>query len=144
MTNAFTLGAFGGDEALLIDGKFRRAAELDASGLGARSAFAGSRPDQLALEFGQAAQHRQHQSTVRCRRVGPHVAQRSKLGLHLGDGGQHVEEIARRTRQPIQTYDDQDIPLAQRGDCPLGLGPFGLRARRRLAEDLGAARRDEW
>jgi hypothetical protein len=62
----------------LVHGQFWLAAEPDAAGLRPFPSFAGACTDQIALEFGQAAEHSQHQPAERRRRVGPRVAERSK------------------------------------------------------------------
>src|SRR5829696_6697693 len=53
--------------------------------LRALAPLARARPDQFALELGQTAEHRQHQSAVRGRGIGPSVVQRPEEGIAITD-----------------------------------------------------------
>jgi len=57
----------------LIGGQLGRTAELHATGLRTGSAIACTSLDQLTLELGKTAQHRQHQPAVRRRRIRPSI-----------------------------------------------------------------------
>jgi hypothetical protein len=70
----------------------RLASHFDASRHSARPAFAGARSYQIAFEFRKAAEHRQHQPSVRGRGVGPCVAERSEPGFAIGDRAEGVEK----------------------------------------------------
>src|SRR5215472_4875479 len=61
--------------------------------------------------IGNAAKERDHQSAVRRRGVGPGLAQRSELRAGLGDAVEDVQEIARRSRQPVKPGDDYRVAL---------------------------------
>jgi dTDP-4-dehydrorhamnose 3,5-epimerase len=73
----------------LVSGHFERAPEPHAL------ALARSRPspmrDRLALEFGKAAQHGQHQPAVGRGGVRPSVLQRAKAGAALGHRSQDIQ-----------------------------------------------------
>jgi hypothetical protein len=47
-------------------------------------AVTGADEDQLALELGEPAENREHQSAVRRRGVGPRIVQRLKAGSGFG------------------------------------------------------------
>jgi hypothetical protein len=70
--------------------------------LRALSALADATADKFALELGQTTQHGQHEPAVLRGGVGPHVPQRLETGALIGDGTEHVEEIASRLRQPVE------------------------------------------
>jgi hypothetical protein len=55
-----------------------RSAKLNPSRYCPRTSFSGSCPDKFTFKFSEAAEHGQHQSTVRCRRVGPRIAEGTK------------------------------------------------------------------
>ena len=101
--------------------------------------------DQRALELGEAAEHGQHELAVRCRRVGPRVAERLEGGAGLGDRVQRVQEVFGRPCEPIQARDDkgvaltegcdrtrQRLPLRHRAADLLGDRPWSIRPRSRL------------
>jgi hypothetical protein len=67
-----------------------RSSELDSSIHGTSSTFARPGADELALEFGETAQDREHQATVRCGRVRPGVVQGPETGAALADRVQDV------------------------------------------------------
>jgi hypothetical protein len=65
--------------------------ETHATGLGALAAFSSTGADQLALEFGQATENREHQSAVwRCG-VRPSIFQAAEAGFTLANRGQNVQ-----------------------------------------------------
>jgi hypothetical protein len=68
---------------------------VDPSRLGAADAVAGAGADQLALEFCDAADDRDHQLADRCCCVRPCLAQRFELRAGLTDLVENVEQIAR-------------------------------------------------
>jgi hypothetical protein len=86
----------------------RLPAKPDAVRDGAGTAFARAGADELALELGQAAEHREHQAAVR-RGGGPRVTERSEAGSFVGDRRQDVEKVARRSRQAIETGDQEHV-----------------------------------
>ena len=71
--------------------------------------LATARADQLTLELGKASEHRDDQATVCVRGVSPSVAQRAEARPALADGGQQVEQIARRARQTVQPRHQQHV-----------------------------------
>ena len=87
------------------------------------SALTGSRPDQVPLELGQAAQHSQHQAAVRGSGVGPIVIERPKARLFVGNSRKGVEQVARGTGEPIQAGDEDDITGAE-GAQKAGSRPY--------------------
>src|SRR5262245_17454650 len=89
--------------------ELRRTPELHALGLRTRTAIASARLDQLALELGQAAKHSQHQSTVRRRGISPRIGERLEAGTGLADRIEDVEQIARRSSEPIEPRHQQQI-----------------------------------
>src|SRR5262245_43074322 len=60
-------------------------AELHAALLGALATLACARDDQRTFKLGEAAKHRQHQSTVWRGGVGPCIAQRAEASTALAD-----------------------------------------------------------
>jgi hypothetical protein len=66
--------------ASLVRRQLGRTAHVNACGLGARSAFARSGLDQIALKFGEAAEHGQHQPAMGSCGVGPSVRFASNFG----------------------------------------------------------------
>jgi hypothetical protein len=75
------------------------AAKAHPSLFGALTAFPGAGSDKLSLEFGEAAEHRQHQPAMRRGGIGPRVPERAEAGAALGDVGKDVEQVASRTSQ---------------------------------------------
>ena len=73
------------------------------------AAFAGAGADQLALELGKAAEHGQHQAPVRRRGVRPCVAERAETGSGLRYRVEDVQEVAGRSRQPVEARDKQGV-----------------------------------
>jgi hypothetical protein len=60
--------------APLVRGELERSAQALPARLGPRAAFASAGADQFALELRQPAEHGEHQTPVRSRRVGPCAA----------------------------------------------------------------------
>ncbi len=54
----------------------------------------GSGSDQLTLELSQAAEHRQHQTSVRGGRVSPCIVERAKRDPALGEAGENVQQVS--------------------------------------------------
>jgi len=124
---------------LLVPGQLRRATEPDAGLAGAANADSGARLDEAALELGEAAQHRDHQASVRLRGVGPVIGQRLERRATLTDLVQHIEQIARRASEPIKPADDQGVALTECGDGLAELRAVGACAGLLLGEDGGGA-----
>src|SRR5262249_31428990 len=82
-----------------------RTAKLDTTLLGPLATFTRPGSDQLALEFGQAAKHGEHQSAMSGRGIGPSILERFEAGAALADLIEHVEQVARRAGQPIKPRD---------------------------------------
>jgi len=66
-----------------------RPTEAHAAILRTLASLASARADQLTLELGEAAEHREHQAAVRRRGVGPGVLERAKARTALGDLVEH-------------------------------------------------------
>ena len=62
-----------------------RTAKLDITLLRPLATFTRPCSDQLALEFGQAAKHGEHQSAMSGRGIGPSVFERFEAGAALAD-----------------------------------------------------------
>jgi hypothetical protein len=85
------------------------------------------RPDQLALELGEAAQPSEHQATMGGGGVGPGIAQRPEPRLLLGDRREGVEQIPGRSCQPVQPGHHQHVVRLDRLQRAAKLGAVGLR-----------------
>jgi hypothetical protein len=72
-----------------------RKGDLDTTLLGPLATFTRPGSDQLALEFGQAAKHGEHQSAMSGRGIGPSILERFEAGAALADLIEHVEQVAR-------------------------------------------------
>src|SRR3954467_8342766 len=94
--------------------------------LSAGTAFTGTGADQVAFEFRQAAEYRQHKATVRRRGVGPCVAERTESGLLAGDRCKSVEKIACRARQPVEPRYHQHVAGVERIERSAKLRAVGL------------------
>src|SRR5262249_37301881 len=116
-----------------------RPTEANAARLGALAALTGARADQLTLELGKAAEDSEHQPAVSGRGVGPAVLQRLEAGAALADLAEHVEQVTRGSRQPIEPRDDQHVAVLELPDRLRQLGPVGLGTRNLFLEYLGAA-----
>ena len=57
----------------------------------------------------------------------------------LADGGERVEQVARRARQAVEPRHHEDVAFVELADDLGQLGAVGLRAARFLAVHLGAA-----
>ena len=79
----------------LPEGELILRTELDAARACPGSPFRCPCDDQLALELGQATEHRQHEPPVRRRGVGPGVAKRTEGGAPFSDSSKNVQQIAR-------------------------------------------------
>ena len=121
---------------LLVRGELRRSPHVNAARLGALAAFAGAGADQLALELGKPAKHGEHKPPVRGRGVRPCVAKRAESGSGLRDRVERVQEVARRSREPVEARHKQGVALAKGFERARQFPPVGLRAARRLAENL--------
>jgi|SRR3954462_13406276 len=69
--------------AVLMWRELRLAAHLHAPRLRPLAGLAGAGQDELTFEFSEAAEHRQQQAAVRCRRVRPGIAEGAESGLRL-------------------------------------------------------------
>jgi hypothetical protein len=69
-------------------------AEFHSTGLGALPTFACAGTNQLALEFSQATENREHQPAVRRSGIRPSVFQTAEVGIMLANRGQYVEQVA--------------------------------------------------
>ncbi|VTZ51613.1 hypothetical protein MPC4_400014 [Methylocella tundrae] len=122
--------------ALLVICELWPAPHLHAPRFCALAAFARSGADQFALELGKPAQNREHQTSVRGRRVGPCVIEGTKARALAGDCRQRVQEVARRARQPVEARHGQNVAPGNLADDAAQLGAVSFRAARRFPEDL--------
>lgn len=125
--------------ALLVRRELGLAPHLPTLGLGAGSPFARAGADQFPLELRQARQHREHEPPVRARRIGPGVAQGAEGRTLLGQGAQHVEEVARGAREPVQARHQHHVAGAHLLEEPRELRPVALGPRGGFAEHLARA-----
>jgi hypothetical protein len=122
--------------APLVLGQFRRSAKLDAARPGPLAALAGARPDKVALELRQPAQHRQHQAAVRRRGVGPCVAERAQAGSLAGDRRDGVQQVAGRAGEAVEPRHHQHVAGVELSEQAAELRPVGLGSARHFAEHL--------
>jgi hypothetical protein len=106
--------------------------------------FIGPGLDQLPLEFRQPTKHSQHQPPMRRGGVRPGIRVRVEPRAFLRDRSEHVQQIPRATRQPIQPSDQQNIASAQRSDrfregLPIGHGATDLLSKHLLSPRLRSA-----
>jgi hypothetical protein len=73
---------------------------------------------------------------VRRRRAGPCVIERTKARALAGDGGQRVQEVAGRARQPVEARYHQHVAFSKLADDAAQLGAVGPRAACRFPKDL--------
>src|SRR5712692_1131037 len=73
--------------ALLVGGELRATAESDATRFRAGASLARAGADQLALKLGQPTEDREHQASMRGRRVCPRIPKGLEPGSFAGDGG---------------------------------------------------------
>jgi hypothetical protein len=88
----------------------------DTTLLGPLATFTRPGSDQLALEFRQAAKHGEHQSAMSGRGIGPSVLERFEAGAALADLIEHVEQVARRSGQPIKARDHEHVARLEPAD----------------------------
>src|SRR5882724_13157923 len=112
---------------------------MHAALLGPRSAFASTSPDQLAFEFGQAAEYREHQAAVRCGGVGPRIRDRTKAGACLRNTIKNIEQVACRSRQAVKPRHHQHVAGLELLEQLLELGAVAPGAADLLRKDLRAA-----
>ena len=87
----------------------RRPSHVDALGLRALSPFACSGADQLPLKLRQPAEHGQHQPPVRRGGMGPGIREGTQSRARLADRVKRVEQVPRRSRQPVKPSDKEEI-----------------------------------
>ena len=92
-----------------MGGERLRTAKTHATGFGALPTVVRARTDELALEFGEAAEHGEHQPAVRRGRVRPCILQRLEAGTGLADRIEDIEQVAGRARQSIEAGDDENV-----------------------------------
>src|SRR5262245_44175190 len=110
------------DRFLALMGSERlRTSKTHAAGFGALPAVICTRSDQFTLEFGQAAEHCDHQLAVRRGGIRPGVMKRTEAGTGLADRIDDVEQVAGRAREAIEAGDDEHI-------IPAGESPWPARA----------------
>src|ERR1700712_2932991 len=76
----------------------RRSAHLHAARLGTGTPLACPCADQLAFKLCQSAEDGQHQAAMCARGVGPRIAKGSEASLAIGNRGEGIQEIPRRSR----------------------------------------------
>lgn len=125
--------------AALMRREFRLAPHLHAARLRPGPAFARAGKDQLALELGQAAQHRQQQPPVWRGRVGPGFGKRQKTRLPGGDRRNCVQQVARGAGQTVEPRHHHHIAGQQAVDKAAQLRPVRLSPTGNFPEHLLAA-----
>src|SRR6266404_4493141 len=68
--------------------------------------------------------------------VGPCVAERSETGFPIGDRRERVQQVARRSRQPVEPRHQQHVASVELVEYPAKLRPVGLRSARHFTEHL--------
>jgi hypothetical protein len=71
--------------------------------------------------------------------VGPSVVERPETRLAVGDLGEGIDEIPRRSRQTVEPCHDQHVAGGELFDRAPELAAVGLGSARHLAEHLFAA-----
>jgi hypothetical protein len=66
----------------------------------------------MALELGQTAKHRQHQSPVRRCCIAPRIAKRLEGCASLSDCIEGIEQVPGATRKAIKFSDDQGVAIS--------------------------------
>ena len=94
----------------------------------------------LARKLGQAPQNREHKTPVGGGRIRPRVAQRFEPGAGAIDLGQRVEEVSRRSRETIESRDDQHIGFTEGLYRSRQLSALGNRPTDFFLKHLGRAR----
>src|SRR6516165_9593284 len=89
---------------------------MNASRLGALATIARAGSDQFPLELRKATQDREHQPAMWGRGVGPGVSEALESRAGFGDRVEHVEQVPRRTGQPIEPRDQEDIAGLEGGE----------------------------
>jgi hypothetical protein len=125
----------------LVRGELEGSAQALPTRLRPLPAFAGAGADQLALELRQSAEHGQHQTPVRGRRVGPRVGEGSKPGFLAGDRGEGVEKIACRACQPVEPRHHHHVAGGEAVKQPVKLHAVGPRPARHFPEHSFASGR---
>jgi hypothetical protein len=120
----------------LVRRKLRLAAEFHATRHGAGAAFARPCTDQLALEFGEASEHGEHEAAVRRRGVCPCVAERAKASLLACNRREGVEKVACRARQAVETRHHEHVACVEPVEDTAELAAVGLGSTCHLAEHL--------
>lgn len=92
----------------------RGPAHVHSARLGPLASLAGAGADEIALELGEAAENRQHQASMRRRRVRPCIGQGPESSARLGHCVERVEKVARRFRQPVEPRHEQRVALGKR------------------------------
>src|SRR5262245_11796101 len=103
-----------------------RTAKPDTTLLGPLATFTRSGSNQLALEFGQATKHGEHQSAMSSRGIGPSILERFEARAALADLIEHVEQVARRAGQAIKPRDHDHVARLKPADCLRQFGPVRL------------------
>ena len=121
---------------LLVVGQLEGTAKALALRLGAAAALAGAGLDKLPLELRQPAKHGQHQPPVCCGGVGPCVGNGAEARPLVGNGFQGVQQVERRTRQPVESRHQKHVTGGQMVKSAAKLGAVSLRTACHLAEHL--------
>src|SRR5262249_52783876 len=87
-----------------------RTSKTRAAGFGALPAVVCTGSDQFTLEFGQAAEHRDHQLAVRRGGIRPGVMKRTEAGTGLADRIDDVEQVAGRAREAVEAAGGKPPP----------------------------------
>ena len=83
--------------------------KTDSTGLCTASALTCTSTDEFTFELSQATEHRQHQPAMRSRSVCPTILEGPEASPGLGHRVQHIEQVPRGSRQPIQPRHDKHV-----------------------------------
>jgi hypothetical protein len=98
----------------LMASQLRSTPHDDATSYCTLTPLPGAAPDQVALKLSQAAQDGQHEASVRGRGVSPGIPQRFEPSALVSNSAEDIQEIPRRSSQPIKACHHQHIALVQR------------------------------
>jgi hypothetical protein len=126
--------------AALMRRQLERSAEPDAAHFGSLAAFAGPSPDECPLEFGEAAEDRQHQHHMGSGGIAPSILERAEAGAGLLHRFQDIQQVAGGAGQPVEPGHHQHVTWLEPLDHPGELGSIAPRAARLLRINLGASR----
>src|SRR5258705_5218294 len=123
--------------------QFARPAHVHTRCPSSHFALAGAGPDQLFFELSEPAEDGEHQPAMSRCRVRPYISQRLEAGATLGDLIQGVEQVTRRSSQPVKPRYHKHVAIAKPVHDLTQLGAVCLCTACLLAVNLGTASRME-